>query len=306
MRINRQDTNGVKPLLQVGELGYDNWSGGGDIGRVYVGTGSSNIALAKKSEVDAKVVANADITAGTATKVTYDAKGLVTSGTTLSAVDIPVLDAGKITTGTLPVTRGGTGATASTGTGDVVLSNSPVLVTPTIGVATGTSFNSITGLSSTTPVMDGTATAGTGVTVARADHVHPKDTTKVDANPNITAGTYKSVTVDVKGLVTGGTNPTTIGGYGITDVYTKTELDGVNVLRADKFLAAQNIAAMVYTDGDLTKIQYNNATDVNYEVLNYTSGNLSSINHYTTSVLRGTTTLSYTSGNLVSAIFVGV
>ena len=81
MRINRQDTNGVKPLLQTGELGFDNFASGGDIGRVYVGDGTVNIALAKKSEVDAKVVANVDITAGTATKVTYDAKGLVTSGT---------------------------------------------------------------------------------------------------------------------------------------------------------------------------------------------------------------------------------
>ena len=51
MRINRQDTNGVKPLLAVGELGYDNYPSGGDSGRVYVGTGSSNIAQAKKSEV---------------------------------------------------------------------------------------------------------------------------------------------------------------------------------------------------------------------------------------------------------------
>ena len=95
MRINRQDTNGVKPLLQVGELGYDNWSGGGDVGRVYVGNGASNIALAKKSEVDTKVVANVDITAGTATKVTYDAKGLVTSGTnptTLSGYGITDAD----------------------------------------------------------------------------------------------------------------------------------------------------------------------------------------------------------------------
>ena len=56
---------------------------------------------------------------------------------------------------------------------------SPTLVTPNIGVATGTSFNSITGLSATTPSMDGTASVGTAVTVARADHVHPTDTTKV-------------------------------------------------------------------------------------------------------------------------------
>jgi hypothetical protein len=32
-----------------------------------------------------------------------------------------------------------------------------------------------------------------------------------------TAGTYKSVTIDVKGRVTAGTNPTTLAGYGITD-----------------------------------------------------------------------------------------
>ena len=53
MIINRQDSNGVKPLLQTGELGYDNYPAGGDSGRVYVGTGSENIPLAKKSEVDA-------------------------------------------------------------------------------------------------------------------------------------------------------------------------------------------------------------------------------------------------------------
>ena len=335
MKINRQDTNGVKPLLQVGELGYDNWSGGGDVGRVYVGNGASNIALAKKSEVDVKVVANVDITAGTATKVTYDAKGLVTAGTTLSAGDIPVLDAGKITTGTLPVVRGGTGTTASTGTGNVVLSTSPVLVTPTIGVATGTSFNSITGLSSATPVMDGTATAGTGVTVARADHVHPKDTTKVDANANITAGTYKSVTVDVKGLVTGGTNPTTISGYGITDAYTKAELNAgqldnryytetevnaalalkvddteiasVNLLRADKYLAAQNVVKMTYDiNKKLIKVQYNNPTDIDYEVLSYTDGKLTNVAHYVGSVLKGNTVLTYVGGLLDDAPFIAV
>ena len=53
MIINRQDSNGTKPLLQVGELGYDNFPTGGDEGRVYVGTGTSNIAQAKKSEVTA-------------------------------------------------------------------------------------------------------------------------------------------------------------------------------------------------------------------------------------------------------------
>ncbi len=56
---------------------------------------------------------------------------------------------------------------------------SPTLVTPNIGVATGTSFNSITGLSTVVGTTSGTAAVGTSTTVARADHVHPSDTTKV-------------------------------------------------------------------------------------------------------------------------------
>lgn len=51
MRINRHDTNGMKPLLGKGELGYDDYTVGGDAGRVYVGTGSVNIPQAKKAEV---------------------------------------------------------------------------------------------------------------------------------------------------------------------------------------------------------------------------------------------------------------
>lgn len=47
----------------------------------------------------------------------------------------------------------------------------------TAGLITGTSFNSITGLSSTTPLVAGTATIGTSTTTARADHVHPVQTT---------------------------------------------------------------------------------------------------------------------------------
>lgn len=45
------------------------------------------------------------------------------------------------------------------------------------------------------------------------------------ANSTVVAGTYKSVTVDEKGHVTSGTNPTTLEGYGITDVYNKDEIN---------------------------------------------------------------------------------
>lgn len=53
------------------------------------------IAAVKKT-ANAAVVANKDITAGTATKITYDTKGLVTKGENLAVSDIPTLGISKI------------------------------------------------------------------------------------------------------------------------------------------------------------------------------------------------------------------
>jgi len=88
-----------------------------------------------------------------------------------SATGLPIV-AG--TTGTLTVARGGTGVTASTGTGNVVLSNSPTLVTPTLGVATATSVNKVAitapATSATLTIADGkTLTANHSLTLAGTD-----------------------------------------------------------------------------------------------------------------------------------------
>lgn len=57
--------------------------------------------------------------------------------------------------------------------------------------------------------------------------VVPTDTKYTHPNSGVTAGTYKSVTVNAAGHVTAGSNPTTISGFGITDAYTKTEVDTI-------------------------------------------------------------------------------
>lgn len=45
------------------------------------------------------------------------------------------------------------------------------------------------------------------------------------ATTGVTAGSYGIITVDAYGRATGGSNPTTLSGYGITNAYTKTEVD---------------------------------------------------------------------------------
>ena len=63
-----------------------------------LGIGSEASDAVNKSQLDLKVTANDTITSGTNTKITYDSKGLVTSGTNLSASDIPNININQVNT----------------------------------------------------------------------------------------------------------------------------------------------------------------------------------------------------------------
>lgn len=67
--------------------------------------GAQAAAEAAQTTANAAVVANKAITGATHTKITYDAKGLVTAGEDLVAADIPNLAAAKITSGVFDVAR---------------------------------------------------------------------------------------------------------------------------------------------------------------------------------------------------------
>ena len=153
------------------------------------------------------------VKAGAGLSVAGDGTLSVTgSGTTTLTGDVTGSGAGSVTT-----SLSTTGVTAGTYTKVTVDAKGRVSVGAQLAssdVTTALGFTPYNGASnpsgflttnqSITVSGDASGTGSTAITLALA-------------NSGVSAGTYKSVTVDAKGRVTAGTNPTTLSGFGITD-----------------------------------------------------------------------------------------
>jgi len=132
---------------------------------IAVAAGKSMFVYNNGTNVVDAVTHATSLTLGSALPIASGGTG--TSSTTFTNLTTNV-------TGTLPVANGGTGVTASTGTTAVVLSTSPTLVTPVLGVATATSVNKVAltapATGSTLTIADGkTLTASNSLTLAGTD-----------------------------------------------------------------------------------------------------------------------------------------
>lgn len=79
----------------------------------------------------------------------------------------------------------------------------------------------------------------------------------VSGPTGISPGTYRQVTVDRRGLVIGGANPTSLAGFGITDVYTKTEADS-------RYPTTEDTTAIGMAAGDPDQMYMRRRSDGSY------------------------------------------
>jgi hypothetical protein len=98
--ISANTTKKVTPNALKTALALDNVNNTSDANKP--------VSIAQQDALNAKVDENAPITAGTAPKITFDAKGLVTSGDSLDEIDLPTgINANKIGTGAVSSTEFG-------------------------------------------------------------------------------------------------------------------------------------------------------------------------------------------------------
>jgi hypothetical protein len=188
-------------------------------------------------------------------------KYLQTDGTN-ATWDAISINTGDIT-GTLGVTNGGTGVTSSTGTGSVVLSNSPTLVTPALGTPASGTLTNATGL----PISTGVSGLGTGVATFLG--------TPSSANL-ISAVTDETGT----GSLVFATSPTLV----TPALGTPSALVGTNITGTASGLTAGNVTTNANLTGAVTSV-----------------GNATSLGSFTSSQLAGALTDETGSGSAVFA-----
>jgi hypothetical protein len=202
----------LSPMTTAGDLIYGGVSGAG----TRLGIGSTGNVLTVSG---GNPVWSPPATSGTVTSVAMTVPAF------LSISGSPITSSGTLAvsySGTaLPILNGGTGSTTATGTGSVVLANSPTLVTPALGTPTALVGTNITGTGTgfTSGVTQALASATTTVNVSSATAptsgqilTATSGTAATWQTPSGGSGTVTSVAMTVPGFLSISGSPVTTSG----------------------------------------------------------------------------------------------
>ena len=176
----------------LGSLAFKNSLGKGDVGL-------GNVDNTADSAKSVKYATSAG-SAGSATKATQDSAGQQINSTYVKSLSV----SGR----TITITKGDN--TTSTLTTQDTNTTYGVFAKATSDAAGGTGL-----VPAPAKGQQGLYLRGDGAWAT------PTNTVYTHPNSGVSAGTYRSVTVNAQGHVTSGSNPTTLGGYGITDAAAK-------------------------------------------------------------------------------------
>lgn len=238
----------------LGSLAFKNSLGKGDVGLGNV----DNTADSAKSVNYATSAGSA----GSATKATQDSAGQAINSTYIKSLSA----SGR----TITITKGDNTTTTIT-TQDT---------NTTYGVFAKATANAAGG----TGLVPAPAKGQQGLYL-RGDGTWATPTNTVYTHPNsgVTAGTYRSVTVNAQGHVTGGSNPTTLGGYGITDAAAKSHkhvaadiTDNIPASKISGTLSLSNIPAgalerLIPVADDTARFRLTSSNAQNGDVVKVTS-----------------------------------
>ena len=196
----------------------------------------------------------------------------------------------------LPVTSGGTGVTASTGTGSVVLSNSPTLVTPALGTPSSGTLTNATGLPLSTGVTGLLPVANGGTGTATPALVEGTNITITGTWPNQTINA--AGVGNLTGAVTSVGTVTSLGSFSSANLaaaLTDETGSGAAVFANSPTLVTPNLGTPSTLVG----------TNITGTAAGLTAGNVTTNANLTgavTSVGNATSLGSFTSANLAAAL----
>jgi len=224
--LSATDTNTTYSAGNGLTLNVNDFNVGGTTDRITVSADAVDIASTYAGQ--ASITTLGTITSGT-WNGTQIANAYIATGIDGSKISGSIPGNAANVNGTVAITNGGTGSsTASNARSALGLIINTDIQAYDADLAAIAAIAGASGLlrktAANTWSLD-TATYITGnQTIALSGDVTGSGTTAITtalSNTGVSAGTYRSVTVDVKGRVTAGTSPTTISSYGITDFYSQ-------------------------------------------------------------------------------------